>query len=261
MRRNKTKAKLSSGEVAFGVSLPVLIADEVELLAAIGFDYVTLDIEHEPFSEVALLDCIRAAESFDITPIVRTVNDAELILRSLTAGAQGVHVVHVNTAGDARRAVEATRFHPLGKRGFYSTGRNGRFGIGVSDDEYVEAANREMLLILQIEEDEGMGNLEAILATSTVDAIQFGPKDLRQSLGFADPEVVWQRIEDAIAIVNRAGRWVSMMGWMGSSSNANRMAKYGDLGVRMVTAHWRDLVVEGSGEFFERSSGRGHDGD
>jgi 4-hydroxy-2-oxoheptanedioate aldolase len=254
MRLNATKAKLKQGKTVLGVSLPFHAPDTVELLGAMGFDYVTFDLEHEPYSETDLVESLRAAEAFDITPLVRTANDRDLILRVLDAGAQGIHVVHVNSAADATRAVEATRFFPEGKRGFYSTGRGGRYGIGQSEEEFVESSNRETLLVLQIEEEEGVRNLAAILAVPHVDAIQFGPKDLRQSLGFADPGAVWQMVEQSIGTVVSAGRWVSMMGWMGSDTHADKLASYRDLGVRMITGQLREFVSYGADAFLERAA-------
>jgi 4-hydroxy-2-oxoheptanedioate aldolase len=136
MRVNGAKAKAKAGEVALGAALPFNSPDLVEVLGALGLDFVTLDLEHEPFDELAIVHCIRAAEVFDITPIVRLPNDENLILRLLDAGAQGVHVPRINTARDAQLVVDAARFYPQGKRTFYATGRTGNYGLGATDEEH-----------------------------------------------------------------------------------------------------------------------------
>jgi 4-hydroxy-2-oxoheptanedioate aldolase len=253
MRVNKTKAKLRAGKTVIGVGMPFDCPEMVELLGAMRFDYVTFDLEHEPFNELSLVQSLRAADAYGITSIVRVPNEPNLILRLLDAGAQGVHVPNINTAEDAQRVVDATHFHPLGKRTFYSTGRSGQYGVGMSEEEFVEVSNREMLVILQVEAVEGIQKLDDILAVSNIDAIQFGPKDLRQSMGFPDYNVVWEEVEDAVEKVNKAGVWTSMVGWVGADPNSDKMARYGDLGIRMITGQAREFLLQGGDSFRRRA--------
>src|SRR5688572_18923000 len=123
MRKNKTKAKLAANECAIGVSVAFPSPDLVELCAVVGFDFVTFDTEHEPMDGEQVVHCIRAAEAYDMTPIVRLPRNPDLILRYMNAGAQGIHVPRCNTAADLQALVKWTRFHPLGERTFYNRGR------------------------------------------------------------------------------------------------------------------------------------------
>ena len=252
MRINKTKAKVQAGEMAFGSALGFPSPDTVELLAALGFDYVTLDLEHEVFDELAIQHSIRAAEAFDITPIVRVPNNPDVILRLLDAGAQGVHVPRINTRRDAEAVVEACRFHPLGTRSFFATARSGNYGIGVTEEEYAEASNRETLVTLQIEEEEGVRNIQEILSVPNVDAIQLGPKDLWQSMGMPDRAKVWEVIDRIIAAAIKAGRWVSMYAWLNDDLE-QQVARYRSMGVNMATVPTRDLLTYGGRSFLEQS--------
>ena len=172
-----------------------------------GFDFVAFDLEHEAYNELALVHGIRAAQAFDLTPIVRVANDPGSILRLLDAGAQGVHVPRVNTREDAQAVVDASRYYPQGKRTFYAVGRSGNYGLGMTEEEYAEATNRETLIILQVEEEEGIRNMAEILDVPHVDAIQMGPKDLWQSMGMPDRSLVWQVVDRALAQAAEAGRW------------------------------------------------------
>jgi len=133
MRVNKTKAKIAAGQCAIGVSVAFPSPDLVELCAAVGFDFVTFDTEHEPMNSEQIVHCIRAAESFDITPIVRLPRNPDLVLRFLNAGAQGIHVPRCTTAADMKEVVQWTRFHPLGERTFYNRGRSGNYNVGTTD--------------------------------------------------------------------------------------------------------------------------------
>ncbi len=73
----------------------------MELCAVVGFDFITIDHEHEAMNEEQIVHMIRAAESFDITPIVRLPRNPDLILHFLNAGAQGIHVPRCTKARPA----------------------------------------------------------------------------------------------------------------------------------------------------------------
>ena len=118
---NRTKAKAAAGQVAQGAPLTFHSPETVELLGALGFDFVALALEHEAYDELSLVHSIRAAEAYGMTAIVRLANDPDLILRLLDGGAQGIHIPRVNTKEDAQQAVDASRFYPQGKRTFYAT--------------------------------------------------------------------------------------------------------------------------------------------
>ncbi len=254
MRTNKTKAKLRDGQLTLGAMMQFHSPEIVEILGAVGFDYVVFDLEHEPYSEISVVDSIRAAEAFDITPIVRVHNDPEKILRFLDAGAQGIHVPRINSAEDAAVVVRSARFHPQGRRTFYATGRSGNYGVGMTEEQFAETCNQETLVILQVEEMEGIDNLERILAVPHIDAIQIGPKDLWQSMGMPDRSVVWKIVEEALSQTVQSGHWTSMVAWM-SSDVKSGLTHYRDLGVRMFTILPREILTQGLQTFIEETVG------
>src|SRR5262249_58145983 len=74
--------------------------------------------------------CIAAAELSGIPPVVRPVgNKPEIIAPFLDRGAWGVQVPHVNTAEEARAAVDAVKYAPEGHRGIFSGGRPAGYGV------------------------------------------------------------------------------------------------------------------------------------
>ena len=152
MRTNKTKAKIAAGECVIGVSVAFPSPDLVELCAAVGFDFVSFDCEHEPMNNEQVVHCIRAAESFDITPIVRLPRNPDFVLRFLNAGAQGIHMPRCTTAADMKEVVQWTRFHPLGDRTFYNRGRSGNYTVGLpSHAAWAHECNKELLVICMVE--------------------------------------------------------------------------------------------------------------
>ena len=248
MRENTLKAKLLANQITLGSAVGFHSPDTIELLGAIGLDYVVLDMEHEPYDELAVVHSIRAAESAGITPIARLPNDPDLILRVLNAGAQGIHVPRINTAEDAEDAAAATRFFPDGDRTFFAAARSGNYGVGVTEEAYAEHANRETLLTIQIEEEEGVENLPEILALPGVDIIQVGPKDLWQSMGMPDRAEVQTVVDGAIRHAVAAGKWVSSYVWL-NDTYEEQMERLSGLGVQMLTVSAREFLVEGARNF------------
>jgi 2-keto-3-deoxy-L-rhamnonate aldolase RhmA len=126
---------------------------------------------------------IQAARVADIVPLVR-VPQAEYayVARALDAGAQGIIVPRVNTAEMARQLVSWVRYPPEGVRGFAcNTAQTD--GDTILAEEFVAAANRNTLLVIQIERREAIANLEDILAVDGVDVACLGFLDLTVDMG------------------------------------------------------------------------------
>ncbi|TFY51261.1 hypothetical protein EVG20_g11081, partial [Dentipellis fragilis] len=97
------------------------------------------------------------------------------------------HHAQVNTAAQAALVASEARFPPAGVRGFGSPFTHGVWGTGMSAAEYLAGANGSVLVLVQIETREAVGNLEAIAAVEGVDVLFIGPFDLSLSLGFPTP--------------------------------------------------------------------------
>jgi len=209
VRPNRTKRLLKSGGVAIGVSIASPAPELVEIAAVAGCDYAILDAEHEPFDDAQLANLIRAADAFDITPIVRIARDPDRILRLLDVGAQGIHVPRCSSVEDMRELVACTRFFPLGDRTFYRLGRGGNFSYGLSDDEWSRQSNEELLVTAQVEEASALPRLEPMLGVEGIDVIHVGPKDLWQSLGMPPQEEVDAAIDQIATAVGTSDKCLS----------------------------------------------------
>ena len=121
MRENTLKQRLYAGQAAFGVMCTFPSPPVVEMLGYLGFDWILLDNEHVSITVDTAEACIAAAELTGMAPIVRPVgNRPEIIAPFLDRGAWGVQVPHVNTAEEARAAVDAVKYGPEGHRGIFS---------------------------------------------------------------------------------------------------------------------------------------------
>jgi 2-keto-3-deoxy-L-rhamnonate aldolase RhmA len=233
-----------TNQVVVGASISVASPNLVELVAAVGFDFVTVDAEHEPLDDQEIVHMIRAAEAYNITPIVRLPKDPDRILCFLDAGAQGIHVPRCNSAAEVRALVEWTRFHPEGKRTFYALGRSANYAIDIDDREWSQSANRELLLIAMIEDLKALNNLQEILAVPHCDVIHIGPKDLWQSMGMPQAKVVDDIVADISTAAVAAGKHVSIQLRLGPDVR-ERIEGHLRLGARMITVSPFDFIRNG----------------
>jgi len=180
MRENLVKKKWRENQpVALGW-LSAVDGYMVETMARAGFDALVLDMQHGmaigPDRAAAALQVIGQT---DVVPVVRVPwNDPVPIQYVLDAGAYGVIVPMVNTEEEARKAVGACRYPPIGYR---SNGANRARAYAGAD--YFAHANQEVICLVMIETAEAVENLEAIASVPGVDGFYIGPTDLAISMG------------------------------------------------------------------------------
>src|SRR5690348_575399 len=184
MRPNLMKAKLKAGAPALGCSLMFPSPQIVEMLGYAGFDWVLLDCEHGSLSPADVELMAMAADAAGITPIARPrTNAAADIQMVMDRGVMGVQVPHVNTAEDARRAVDAVKFGPTSLRSLAAGTRPDRWGFGGKMADFADAANADSLVCVQFEHPKALENIDSILEVEGVDVFFIGPSDLSQAMG------------------------------------------------------------------------------
>lgn len=170
----------TAGEVALNAWSTFGGASAASVLAAAGFDAVTVDLQHGEHTFERLGEVTDAIERAGAVPFVRLGwNDPAGIMRSLDLGARGVICPMVDTAEDAAAFVRFCRYPPLGARSYGPI--RSAFGTG---REQADAANAAVFAFAQIETAEGWANVEAICATPGLDGVYIGPADLSLTLGF-----------------------------------------------------------------------------
>src|SRR5580698_7499164 len=179
MRQNTALAKWRRGEPSVGAWLSLANVHTAEMIANAGFDWVVLDLQHGLLEYGDLLRMLPAISTTDTTPLVRVAsNNLPEINKVLDAGAMGVIVPLVNTAEQAAAAVSACLYPPDGTRSFGPTRAAMWGGRG-----YAQEANGQIACIVMVETQEGLDNLDAIVATPHLGGVYVGPADLALSLG------------------------------------------------------------------------------
>lgn len=182
MRTNRVKHKLKEGQPSVGTWLALSDYFSASYLARVGFDWLTVDLEHNPVDLESAAKIIAAIAPTGTVPLVRIPwNTPENIKRVLDCGAFGIIVPMVNTPQEAEAAVSAAKYPPRGIRSVGGTLRAHSFATDGST--YFERADDEILVVIQAEHITAVENAEAILSTGGVDAVFIGPNDLCASMG------------------------------------------------------------------------------
>ena len=204
---NPVKQRLEAGDVALG--MPVRLgrsADIVRIARATGHDFIFIDVQHAIFNLETIANLANVGLALGIAALVRvrSVDDPDVSML-LDNGATGIVFPDVNTAADAKKAVDLCKFPPIGKR-----------SVGASFPQYdcravplttcVPELNAQTLVVCMIETLEGLANVEAIAKVDGVDVLHVGSNDLLANMGkpgkFDDPEIV--AAQDLVIKVARA---------------------------------------------------------
>jgi 4-hydroxy-2-oxoheptanedioate aldolase len=205
---NPFKRALQSGARQIGLWVALADSYSAEICAGAGFDWLLLDGEHSPLDLRTMLAQLQSVAPYRSHPVLRPPQgDPTLIKQFLDIGAQSLLIPMVETAEQADMLVGATRYPPQGFRGVGAgIARAARWGR-IAD--YLDRANDEICLLLQVETGTGLGNLDAIASVEGVDGVFLGAADLSASLGHLGqprhPEVV-AAMEKAIKLIRAKGK-------------------------------------------------------
>jgi 4-hydroxy-2-oxoheptanedioate aldolase len=249
---NPFKHALAAGTPQVGLWSSLSSNITVELIAASGYDWILLDMEHSPNDLESLVTQLQAAEPYPTHAVVRVPwNDMVMLKRVLDVGAQSVLVPMIDTAEQARAAVASMRYPPRGVRGVGGTTRATRFG---RIPGYAQKAEGELCILLQVETEQALDNIEAIAAVDGVDGIFIGPADLHASFGLVGERhhpTVWPRIEEAIRRIRAAGKAPGFL--TPSEEDSHRILELGGLFVAVGSD--AGLLAKGADALLSRFKG------
>ncbi|WP_273212474.1 HpcH/HpaI aldolase family protein [Runella zeae] len=174
------KEKLHAGEILYGLTLTLGSPKIAEIIAHLGFDWIWIEAEHTTMSLEDILSQLQAVNGTTTTTIVRVDNNnATTIKRVLDTGPDGIIVPSVNTPDEARQAIKALKYPPLGERGI-GLGRAQAYGQTLG--EYIKTANDKLVTLFMIEHITAVQNIEEILAVEGLDGVIVGSLDLAGSM-------------------------------------------------------------------------------
>lgn len=183
MRPSKVLAKLRQGQVVNCFKFNLTCPRAVEIAALLGFDCAWIDREHTPTDLAVVEKQIMAAKLHDMDALVRVARGSYSdYIQPLELDASGIMVPHIMSEADARRVARTTRFHPIGLRPVDGGNADGGYCL-IEFTRYLQEANEQRFVIIQIEDPEPLAELDAIAAVPGLDMLFFGPGDFSHAIG------------------------------------------------------------------------------
>jgi 4-hydroxy-2-oxoheptanedioate aldolase len=205
--RNPFKQALSGCQRQVGLWSGLCSPIAAEIIAGAGFDWIVIDGEHAPNDVSSLLMQLQAMRGGTAEPVFRLPwNDAVMTKRVLDVGVRSLIIPFVQNADEARAAVAATRYPPLGVRGVSVGPRANDYG---RIKNYHQSAYLDICVIVQLESKAALAEIEAIAAVDGIDGLFIGPSDLAADFGHLGnpkhPEVQ-AAIKDACNRIRATGK-------------------------------------------------------
>lgn len=226
------RRRVTRGETILGCFLSLGSAQTAELMAAAGYDWAVIDLEHGAGDERDALGQMQALTTRQCLTIVRVESAArQRVHRILDFGAHGIMFPRIETPEEARAAVAAMRYPPAGVRGVAFANRACAYGSNARS--YLEGS-QALLTIVQIESPMAVANSEAIAEVDGVDVLFIGPSDLSHSMGilgnFEHPDFV-AAAERTIQAALSHGKYSGIL-----LPNPREIRRYFNMGFRFIAA-------------------------
>lgn len=213
---------------SFGAIATMPSVQAMQIMAR-SLDWIIVDLEHGPIDLTAAHAMIAATTGTPCVPLVRiAANEPWLAKAPMDIGAFGINFPMICNRADAEKAVRSVRYPPRGDRLWGPFHAPFRWGLSMQD--YMAAADDEMICMITIEHVEAVNRIDEIMATPGIDLAVIGPGDLATSINkrgqMDDPELI-ELIARAEAGIMKSG--VPIGGVARTADQANRMIERGYL--------------------------------
>lgn len=176
MYTRNLKEELEDGRTLFGLCCMYPASGIIEGMCC-GWDMVWIDGQHGEHTNQSLYHCTQASRSVGIHSILRVPgHEASVLSQCADMAPSALMIPMVNSAKEAIDIVKLLKFAPKGIRSY-----GGRAPIDLYGREYY--CTTEPLIIAQIETQAALEQADRIAAVEGVDAIFFGPDDMKLSMG------------------------------------------------------------------------------
>lgn len=200
---NPVRKSLAEGKPVFGLTITVPSVEVAAQAAHLGFDFLWIEMEHSPTTLESLRNMVLATRGVKSLPFARVpVNELWMAKRVLDCGVLGVIFPFTSTPELARQAVAACKYPPHGGRG---SGAGLATFCWPAPEGYYDFADRNVMVIANIEEAKAVENIEAIASTEGLDVLFVGTSDLAFSLGYRGRQD-HPRVEEALQEILKAAQ-------------------------------------------------------
>jgi len=233
MQTNPLRAGVERGELQIGTWVNMVRNPAIlPLLKAAGLDFARLDMEHTGASIDTIATMALVARGIDFPIAVRMPKaNREWITRLLDIGVYTLHCAQVESAKHAEEIVAASRYAPVGLRGWGGLSAAWDFETTPGPPEKKAFANKEVFVTVMFETAAAFDDLDAIAAMEGIDALTLGPADLSQDLGIAgtpdQAKILDEKRNQILEAANRHGKTCAML--VSSAEQARQWKEAGAL--------------------------------
>jgi 2-keto-3-deoxy-L-rhamnonate aldolase RhmA len=200
---NPVRKSLVEGKPVAGLTISIPSVEVAAQAANMGFDFLWIEMEHSPTTLETLRNMVLATRGLKAVPFARVpVNELWMAKRVLDSGVLGVIFPFTSTPELARQAVAACKYPPLGGRGSGAGLATFRWPAA---EGYYDFADKNVLVIANIEETKAVENIDEIASTEGLDVLFIGTSDLSFSLGFRGKQD-HPRVQEAVQEIVRVAK-------------------------------------------------------
>lgn len=179
---NPLKRAFAEDRAVLGLQVSTPSVHVMQNLARTGLDFLVIDLEHGSIDITTAHAMVAATAGTDCAPMARMATSEPWLCKAvLDTGVFGLAFPMINDRAKAEGTVRAIRYPPVGERGWGPYGASARWGLSQTD--YREVANAELLNMIFIEHVDAVRQLDEILAVPGIDAAMLAPYDMSFSLG------------------------------------------------------------------------------
>ncbi len=233
LKPNKLRAKLTAGGVVTGSVMYSWAPNVMEVAGHTGLDFMRIDNEHAWRQDASMEHLMRAAHCAGIVPLVRVdKGNPYLIRKALEIGAGGVIVPNIRTVEEAQAVVQASRFPPLGTRGYSGQCWSAAWGTAAGEG-WIEWSDSEPMIGVMIEDQRAIECVDEILALDGLDFALFGPADYAMSLGWRSTDKNSDEVQGALKRTIKAAQKSKKHVMLGMALEEEELRRYHTMGVTM----------------------------
>lgn len=209
--------RLRRGDLLIGSVVTLATPEIAEIFSNAGLDWLFVDLEHSALGIRDAQAILQAAQPRTAC-LVRVPALGEVwVKKCLDIGADGIILPQVSSPQQVRQAVALSKYPPSGNR---SVGIARAQGYGADFERYVNRANEETALVIQIEHIDAVNGIGDILDVPGIDAVFVGPYDLSASMGRTG-QVKTPEVQKAIERVRQAAQIAGLpLGIFGTTASA-----------------------------------------
>ena len=171
---NTVKQKLLDGKKVVGGTINTPDPDIYLEMANSGFDFLWIEMQHNPMTYQEAARLIRAGKDTPAIPFVRIPDATEGDIQKATdIGALGIIIPMVSSVEKVRKAIKYASYPPIGERSL-----GGGQCHKLWSEDYRDSANYNIMFVAQIESPTGVDIVEELAQIDGLDIIMIASSDL-----------------------------------------------------------------------------------